>query len=67
VLLRSHHPLISAHRPPTQVFDARKTPVPNYYASWKKWLPIMRAYEERRASYFATPAVQLVQVRARGC
>jgi len=44
-----------------KVFEARKTPVPNYYASWKRWAPIMRAYEERRPSYFATPAVQLVQ------
>lgn len=44
-----------------KVFEARKTPVSSYYASWKRWLPIMRAYEERRPAYFATPAVQLVQ------
>jgi alanine-glyoxylate transaminase/serine-glyoxylate transaminase/serine-pyruvate transaminase len=43
-----------------QVWENRKTPVPNYYADWSNWLPIMRAYEERRPSYFGTPAVNLV-------
>jgi alanine-glyoxylate transaminase/serine-glyoxylate transaminase/serine-pyruvate transaminase len=41
-------------------FSARRTPVANYYADWGNWLPIMRAYEERRAAYFGTPAVNLV-------
>ncbi|KAF9959348.1 Dynamin-like GTPase that mediates homotypic ER fusion, partial [Mortierella alpina] len=39
---------------------ARKTPVANYYANWNRWLPIMNAYEARKPSYFATPAVQNV-------
>lgn len=43
-----------------KVWENRKTPVPNYYADWNNWLPIMRAYEERRPSYFGTPAVNLV-------
>jgi alanine-glyoxylate transaminase/serine-glyoxylate transaminase/serine-pyruvate transaminase len=44
-----------------QVWENRKTPVPNYYADWNNWLPIMRAYEEkRRPSYFGTPAVNQV-------
>ncbi|KAL7749521.1 hypothetical protein RI367_005076 [Sorochytrium milnesiophthora] len=43
------------------VFKSRKTRVPNYYASWQKWLPIMAAYEEKRAAYFATPPVQLIK------
>lgn len=43
-----------------QAFKARKTPVYNYYADWSNWLPIMEAYEARRASYFGTPAVNLV-------
>ncbi|KAK1923991.1 putative alanine-glyoxylate transaminase [Papiliotrema laurentii] len=43
-----------------KTFEGRKTPVPAYYISWKNWLPIMRAYEEGRAAYFATPPVQLV-------
>lgn len=41
--------------------DARKTPIPAYYASLKRWLPIMQAYEQRTPKYFATPPVQLVQ------
>ena len=41
-------------------FEARKTPVGNYYADWSNWLPIMKAYEERKPSYFGTPAVNLV-------
>ncbi|OQR94412.1 hypothetical protein ACHHYP_01311 [Achlya hypogyna] len=28
-----------------------------YYADWAHWLPIMKNYEARRPSYFATPAV----------
>jgi alanine-glyoxylate transaminase/serine-glyoxylate transaminase/serine-pyruvate transaminase len=31
-----------------QVWENRKTPVPNYYADWNNWLPIMRAYEKKR-------------------
>jgi alanine-glyoxylate transaminase/serine-glyoxylate transaminase/serine-pyruvate transaminase len=42
-----------------QVWENRKTPVPNYYADWSNWLPIMKAYE-RRLSYFGTPAVNLI-------
>ena len=32
----------------------------NYYANWQHWLPIMKAYEARKPSYFATPAVSLI-------
>lgn len=39
----------------------RKTPVQNYYADFANWLPIMKAYKERRPSYFGTPAVNLIQ------
>ncbi|KXN65092.1 aminotransferase [Conidiobolus coronatus NRRL 28638] len=42
------------------VYESRTTPVANYYASLAKWLPIMKAYEARKPSYFATPAVQLI-------
>ncbi|KAJ1994194.1 hypothetical protein H4R33_000362 [Dimargaris cristalligena] len=38
----------------------RRTKVSSYYAAWSKWLPVMQAYEARKALYFATPAVQLV-------
>ena len=43
-----------------EAFRARRTPTANYYADWEKWLPIMSAYEERRPSYFGTPAVNLI-------
>ena len=36
-----------------------KTPMP-MFLDWQEWLPIMTAYEERRASYFATPATNLL-------
>jgi alanine-glyoxylate transaminase/serine-glyoxylate transaminase/serine-pyruvate transaminase len=44
------------------VRENRKTPVCRYYADWNNWLPIMSAYEERRPSYFGTPAVKLIVV-----
>ena len=43
------------------VWRNRKSPVPNYYADWKNWLPIMEAYGNRQPAYFGTPAVNLVQ------
>jgi alanine-glyoxylate transaminase/serine-glyoxylate transaminase/serine-pyruvate transaminase len=33
---------------------------PPLYLDWHSWLPIHRAYEERKPSYFATPATSLV-------
>ena len=41
-------------------FQARKTPVANYYADWTNWLPVMQAYEARKSAYFGTPAVNLI-------
>ncbi|HKQ73254.1 MAG TPA: alanine--glyoxylate aminotransferase family protein [Blastocatellia bacterium] len=41
-------------------FSARRTPVCSYYSDWNNWLPIMQAYESRKAAYFGTPAVNLV-------
>ncbi|THU91493.1 PLP-dependent transferase [Dendrothele bispora CBS 962.96] len=43
-----------------QVFESRKSRPASYYASWKNWLPIMRAYESNQAAYFATPPVNLI-------
>ncbi|KAG8826125.1 hypothetical protein FRC19_009652 [Serendipita sp. 401] len=37
-----------------KAYEQRKSPVSSYYASWKRWLPIMKAYEAGTASYFAT-------------
>ena len=42
----------------------RSHPVGSYYSDWGYWLPIMQAYEGRKASYFATPAVNLVMALA---
>lgn len=39
---------------------SRKAAPPPLYLDWSSWLPIHRAYEERRPSYFATPATSLV-------
>ncbi|KAL0953479.1 hypothetical protein HGRIS_004709 [Hohenbuehelia grisea] len=44
-----------------KVFEARKTPPTSYYASWKKWLPIMKAYEAGKPAYFGTPPVNLIR------
>ena len=47
----------------TQAMDtwkSRKNPVPNYYADWSNWLPIMQAYQARKPSYFGTPPVNLI-------
>lgn len=38
----------------------RKTKITQYYCNVLNWLPIMNAYEQRKPSYFSTPAVQLV-------
>jgi alanine-glyoxylate transaminase/serine-glyoxylate transaminase/serine-pyruvate transaminase len=52
--------LLMASRKAMDVWKKRKTLVSNYYADWNNWLPIMSAYEERRPSYFGTPAVNLI-------
>ena len=52
--------LLMASQKAMDVWKKRKTPVSNYYADWNNWLPIMSAYEERRPSYFGTPAVNLI-------
>ncbi|HEY3313153.1 MAG TPA: alanine--glyoxylate aminotransferase family protein [Anaerolineales bacterium] len=43
-----------------EVFNKRQVPVMSYYSDWHNWLPVMQAYEDRKAAYFATPAVNLV-------
>ncbi|KAG2202864.1 hypothetical protein INT46_007544 [Mucor plumbeus] len=52
--------IVIASQKALQVVQDRKTPVPSYYSNWNKWLPVMQAYEARKPSYFATPAVQLI-------
>ncbi|KAG9036016.1 hypothetical protein FRB95_010016 [Tulasnella sp. JGI-2019a] len=43
-----------------KVLENRKTPVNSFYASWKRWIPIMQAYEKGSPMYFATPPVNLI-------
>lgn len=43
-----------------ETWKNRKTPVLNYYGDWGNWLPIMKAYEDGKPSYFGTPAVNLI-------
>jgi alanine-glyoxylate transaminase / serine-glyoxylate transaminase / serine-pyruvate transaminase len=44
----------------------RKAPPPPLFLDWHSWLPIHRAYEERKPSYFATPATSLVMALETG-
>eukprot|EP00472_Partenskyella_glossopodia_P009712 CAMPEP_0197525144 /NCGR_PEP_ID=MMETSP1318-20131121/10644_1 /TAXON_ID=552666 /ORGANISM="Partenskyella glossopodia, Strain RCC365" /LENGTH=402 /DNA_ID=CAMNT_0043078317 /DNA_START=64 /DNA_END=1272 /DNA_ORIENTATION=+ len=44
-----------------RVVKNRSTPILSYFANAAHWLPIMQAYEARKPSYFATPAVTLVR------
>lgn len=32
-----------------------------YFLDWNRWLPIMKNYEAKKGSYFATPAVTLIK------
>jgi len=43
-----------------KAYENRKNPPGSYFASFKRWLPIMQAYEGKQPKYFATPAVQLI-------
>jgi alanine-glyoxylate transaminase/serine-glyoxylate transaminase/serine-pyruvate transaminase len=52
--------LLSVSPRALDAWRARRTPVRSLYADFGEWLPIMEAYEAGRASYFATPPVNLV-------
>jgi len=41
-------------------YQAKEILPRSYYANVARWLPVMNAYEEKKPSYFATPAVNLV-------
>ncbi|KAH7159686.1 pyridoxal phosphate-dependent transferase [Dactylonectria estremocensis] len=43
-----------------KAFENRKTPPASYFASMKNWTPIMKNYEAKKPSYFATPSPQLI-------
>ncbi|KAF9462961.1 PLP-dependent transferase [Collybia nuda] len=52
--------ILLASQRAVKVFETRSTPVTSYYGGWNKWLPVMKAYENGVASYFATPPVNLI-------
>ncbi len=43
-----------------EVRSSRRSAAPPMYLDWEEWLPVMRAYEERRPAYFSTPATNLI-------
>ena len=43
-----------------KIYEARGAAPSTYFGSFGKWLKIMRKYEAREPSYFATPPVQLI-------
>ncbi|CAH7689249.1 soluble hydrogenase subunit [Phakopsora pachyrhizi] len=43
-----------------KALENRKSPPGSYYASLKRWLPIMKAYQSGAPSYFATPPTNLI-------
>jgi alanine-glyoxylate transaminase / serine-glyoxylate transaminase / serine-pyruvate transaminase len=43
-----------------RAMESRKKRVASIYLDFSQWLPIMEAYEARKPSYFATPAVNLI-------
>lgn len=53
--------LLVASKKAIHTWRNRKTPVQSYYSDWKNWLPIMEAYQNRKPSYFGTPAVNLIR------
>jgi len=53
--------IVAASQDAIQVFTNRVSPPTSYYASWKKWKPIMEAYEAGKPMYFATPPVNLIR------
>lgn len=53
---------ITVARPRALLAAEKRHKAPQFtYVSWVKWRPIMKAYEEGKVAYFATPAVGLVQ------
>jgi alanine-glyoxylate transaminase/serine-glyoxylate transaminase/serine-pyruvate transaminase len=52
--------LLVASKKAMTVWEQRKTVVSNYYCDWQNWLPVMKAYEEGKPSYFGTPPVNLI-------
>ncbi|CAD6895842.1 unnamed protein product [Tilletia controversa] len=52
--------LLAASPKAIKAFETRQAPERSYFASWKRWLPIMKAYESGTPAYFATPPTNLI-------
>ncbi|CAO3674845.1 unnamed protein product [Umbelopsis ramanniana] len=52
--------IVIASQRALSTFQNRESPIASYFSNWQRWLPVMQAYESRKPSYFATPAVQLI-------
>ncbi|KAI0825888.1 pyridoxal phosphate-dependent transferase [Irpex lacteus] len=53
--------IVVASQKALKVVENRKAPIAGFYTSWKRWLPIMKAYEAGTPAYFATPPVNLIR------
>lgn len=51
--------ILAASKKALAKFEKRTTPPSSYYASWAKWIPIMKAYESGTGAYFGTPPTNL--------
>lgn len=52
--------ILAASPKAIKAFENRKTPPNSYYASWAKWIPVMKAYDAGTGAYFATPPTNLL-------
>ena len=53
--------VVIASQKALKTVESRKAPIAGFYSSWKRWLPIMKAYEAGTPAYFATPPVNLIR------
>ncbi|PWY99083.1 probale AGX1-alanine-glyoxylate transaminase [Testicularia cyperi] len=52
--------VLAASKKAIAAYEKRSVPPNNYFASWTKWLPVMKAYESGTGAYFATPPTNLL-------
>ena len=52
--------ILAASKKAIAAFEKRSVPPNSYFASWAKWLPVMKAYEAGTGAYFGTPPTNLI-------
>ncbi|CEH15618.1 plp-dependent transferase [Ceraceosorus bombacis] len=52
--------VLAASKKAIAKFEKRTSPPNSYFASWAKWLPVMKAYESGTGAYFGTPPTNLI-------